>query len=163
MIRVPAIDLPIETLQRRIAGRLITPDLADYHAACSVVAGGIDRRPALIVQVVDDDDVARVVRLARETGLELAVRSGGHSARGHGVTEGGIVLDFASTSRSDRSARTEPPDQPTVTVASRTPVRGCQVTRSDPALRAVASTPAGGTGFRPSSWPSVASTSPAES
>ena len=96
MSRVPAIDLPIETLQRQIAGLLISPDLADYDAARTVVAGGIDRRPALIVQVVDDDDVARVVRLAGETGLELAVRSGGHSARGHGVTEGGIVLDLAA-------------------------------------------------------------------
>ncbi len=95
MTRTPAIDLPIETLRRQLAGSLVSPGDADYDAARRVAAGGIDRHPALIVRVADDGDVARVVRLARETGLELAVRSGGHSALGHGVTEGGVVLDLA--------------------------------------------------------------------
>ena len=58
------------------------------------MAGGIDRRPAAIVRVADAADVSSVVALARETGMELAVRSGGHSGLGHGVTEGGIVLDL---------------------------------------------------------------------
>jgi FAD/FMN-containing dehydrogenase len=48
----------------------------------------------VIVRVADAADVAHVVTLARETGLELAVRSGGHSSAGHGVSEGGIVLDL---------------------------------------------------------------------
>ena len=57
--------------------------------------GGVDRRPAVDRPRADAADVAAVVRLARETGLELAVRSGGHSGAGHGVTDGGIVLDLA--------------------------------------------------------------------
>ena len=57
--------------------------------------GGIDRHPAAIVRVKDDMDVVRVVALARESGLELAVRSGGHSIPGHSVSEGGIVIDLA--------------------------------------------------------------------
>ncbi len=56
--------------------------------------GGIDRRPAVIVRVADAGDVAHVIGLARETGLELAVRSGGHGNGGQGTTEGGIVLDL---------------------------------------------------------------------
>ena len=54
----------------------------------------IDRRPAAIVRPVDADEVRRVVSLARETGVELAVRGGGHSYAGHSTSEGGIVLDL---------------------------------------------------------------------
>src|SRR5215211_650975 len=61
----------------------------------AVFYGGIDRRPALIVRVADATDVSRVVALARESGLELAVRSGGHSVAGHSVSDGGIVLDLS--------------------------------------------------------------------
>ena len=57
--------------------------------------GVIDRRPAMIARVADAADVARVIALAREHDLELAVRSGGHSPAGHGVSEGGIVLDLS--------------------------------------------------------------------
>jgi len=75
-------------------GHVIGPDDPDYDRARRVFSGAIDRRPALIVRVADVDDVARVIALARDSGLELAVRSGGHSGAGHGVTEGGIVLDL---------------------------------------------------------------------
>src|ERR671919_87493 len=81
-------------LRSALNGRMITPADAGYDQARTVFYGGIDRRPAAIVRVADATDVARVVTLARESGLELAVRSGGHSLAGHGVTEGGIVLDL---------------------------------------------------------------------
>jgi FAD/FMN-containing dehydrogenase len=75
-------------------GRVIGPDDPDYDSARTVFYGAVDRRPAAIVRVADADDVARVIALARDTGLELAVRSGGHSVAGHSATEGGIVLDL---------------------------------------------------------------------
>ena len=87
--------LSIPQLRTDLKGQVIAPGDADYDRARTVVAGGIDRRPAVIVKVADIDDVVDVVRLARETGLELAVRSGGHSGAGHSVTEGGIVLDLS--------------------------------------------------------------------
>ena len=77
-------------------GPVIAPEDAEYDQARTIFYGGIDRRPAAIVRVMDAGDVARVVSLARETGMELAVRSGGHSNAGHSVTEGGIVLDLSS-------------------------------------------------------------------
>jgi FAD/FMN-containing dehydrogenase len=79
-----------------VKGRVISPTDDAYDAARTVFMGDVDRRPAVIVQVADARDVSRVVSLARETGLELAVRSGGHSTAGHGVSEGGIVLDLAN-------------------------------------------------------------------
>jgi FAD/FMN-containing dehydrogenase len=49
----------------------------------------------VVVRPTDASDVSQVVSLARETGLELAVRSGGHSLAGHSTTDGGILLDLA--------------------------------------------------------------------
>jgi FAD/FMN-containing dehydrogenase len=85
--------LSIDQLREAVRGRVIAPGDSDYDAVRTVVVGGIDRRPAAIVRVADADDVARVIGIARQTGLELAVRSGGHGAAGHGTTDGGLVID----------------------------------------------------------------------
>jgi hypothetical protein len=94
----PATDEPTATsipkLGAALSGRVITPGDAGYDDARQVFSGDLDRRPAAIARVADEADVARVVAFARETGLELAVRSGGHSGAGHGTTDGGIVLDL---------------------------------------------------------------------
>lgn len=87
-------DLDIAQLRTTFDGRVIAPGDPGYDEARTIFYGGIDRRPAAIVRVAHGGDVARVLALARESGLELAVRSGGHSTAGHGVTEGGIVLDL---------------------------------------------------------------------
>ena len=85
----------IEQLRADLNGRVIRPDEDGYEEGRTVFYRSIDRRPAAIVRPVDATDVSRVVSLARETGAELAVRSGGHSLAGHGVSEGGIVLDLS--------------------------------------------------------------------
>jgi FAD/FMN-containing dehydrogenase len=84
--------LSIEDLRISVKGRVIAPGNEEYDEARTAFLGGIDRRPAVIVQVADTDDVAKVVALAGDTGLELAVRSGGHSA--YATSDGGIVLDL---------------------------------------------------------------------
>jgi hypothetical protein len=89
---------------RDIAGRVIRPDDADYDKARASFYGGIDRRPAAIVRVADAKDVSRVIALARDTGMELAVRSGGHGVAGYGVPDGGIVLDLAALKALDIDA-----------------------------------------------------------
>jgi FAD/FMN-containing dehydrogenase len=88
--------ISIPRLRAALNGRVITPDDAGYDQARTVFYGGFDRRPAAIVRVADASDVARVVELARESGLELAIRSGGHSLAGHSVSDGGIVLDLSA-------------------------------------------------------------------
>jgi FAD/FMN-containing dehydrogenase len=87
--------LSIPKLRTDLGGRVIAPDDPGYDEGRTLFYGGFDRRPAVIIRPADASDVARVISLARETGLELAVRSGGHSPAGHSVSDGGIVLDLA--------------------------------------------------------------------
>jgi FAD/FMN-containing dehydrogenase len=86
--------LNLDTLRSGIAGRLIVPGDADYDTARAVMYGGIDKKPAVIVRARIAGDVKQAVNFARDSGLELAVRSGGHSAAGHSTTEGGLVVDL---------------------------------------------------------------------
>jgi FAD/FMN-containing dehydrogenase len=81
-------------LEETMTGRVIRPGDPDYDQARAVFSGSIDRHPALIARVAGSDDVREVIAFARGNGMELAVRSGGHSYVGHGVTEGGVVLDL---------------------------------------------------------------------
>jgi FAD/FMN-containing dehydrogenase len=90
----PTPDIPISNLRANLNGNVIALDDPGYDDARRVFFTGFDRRPAAIVRVADASDVSRTVNLARETGAELAVRSGGHSRAGFGTSEGGIVLDL---------------------------------------------------------------------
>ncbi|MGH2529970.1 MAG: FAD-binding oxidoreductase [Actinomycetota bacterium] len=86
--------ISIPQLRAALTGRVIAPGDAGYDESRTVFYGGFDRRPAVIARVADASDVSHVVSVARETGLELAVRSGGHSLAGHSVSDEGIVLDL---------------------------------------------------------------------
>jgi FAD/FMN-containing dehydrogenase len=91
---------------------VIAPDNAALRPGRTIFYGGIGRRPAAIVRPTDASDVSQVVSIARDTGLELAVRSGGHSLAGNSTTDGGIVLDLADMNAleidpQDRTARAE--------------------------------------------------------
>ena len=88
-------ETAIREFSSKVRGQLIRPYDDRYDEMRSVFYGGFDRHPALIVRVRDATDVSHVVALARESGLELAIRSGGHSVAGHSTTDGGIVLDLS--------------------------------------------------------------------
>jgi len=85
--------LSIPDLRAAVGCRVIGPDDTDYDEARRVFLGDVDPHPAAIVRVASADDVAAVVRFARENGVDLAVRSGGHSNAGQSSVEGGLVLD----------------------------------------------------------------------
>ncbi|HML21178.1 MAG TPA: FAD-binding oxidoreductase [Aggregatilinea sp.] len=87
-------ELSIPDLRAAIKGRVIAPGEPGYDESRTTFYGGFDRHPAVVVRAADANDVAHVVLLARETGMELAIRSGGHSSAGHSVSDGGIVLDL---------------------------------------------------------------------
>ena len=97
-----------ERLAAELRGRVVTSADDDYDAIRRVAEGSSDLRPALVARVADAGDVATVLRFAHDSGLELAVRSGGHSGAGHGTTEGGIVLDVRELNaiEIDEGART---------------------------------------------------------
>jgi FAD/FMN-containing dehydrogenase len=84
----------VRALKSILNGRVVTPDDAAYDEARTLFYGGIERRPAAIVRPENALQVSNVVSLTRETGLELAVRSGGHSLAGHSLSQGGVVIDL---------------------------------------------------------------------
>ncbi|MFN2617818.1 MAG: FAD-binding oxidoreductase [Thermoleophilaceae bacterium] len=88
------IDAALTDLRTSFAGRLLTPDEPGYDDARAVFNAMIDRRPSLIAQCTGAADVIAAVALAREQGLELSVRGGGHSVAGHAVCDGGLVVDL---------------------------------------------------------------------
>ena len=89
-------EVPIDDLHLQLEGELIAPDDGAYDEARQVFFKGFDRTPLGVARVANADDVAKVVTTAREAGLELAVRSGGHSRAGYGTTDGGLVLDLSA-------------------------------------------------------------------
>ena len=79
-----------------LRGSIVFPGSPEYDLARQVNSARADKRPALIVRAADAADVASTVNLARESGLALSVRGGGHSLAGYGTNDGGIVLDLGA-------------------------------------------------------------------
>jgi FAD/FMN-containing dehydrogenase len=101
-------EATIRNWGRDLRGRLLFPGDDGYDGARRVWNAMIDRRPAVIVRPADAADVARAVTFARENGLLLSIRGGGHNAAGNAVCDGGMMLDLSMMTdlRVDASART---------------------------------------------------------
>src|SRR5262245_63352258 len=85
-----------DALRTQIGGSVLSPSDAAYEDARRVHNGLIDRRPALVVRCHGTADVEAAVRFARERGLEIAVRGGGHNVAGNAVCEGGLMIDLSA-------------------------------------------------------------------
>ena len=86
----------LSALEASFRGELVRPDDAGYDAHRKVWNGSIDRRPALIARCAGVADVRAAVGFAKDSGLPVAVRGGGHSFPGLSVCDGGIVIDLGS-------------------------------------------------------------------
>src|ERR1700760_792584 len=83
-------------LAERVRGPVLTAGDPGYDEARSIWNALIDRRPALIVQCSGAADVVDAVNFAREQGLDLSIKAGGHNVAGNAVNDGGIVIDLSA-------------------------------------------------------------------
>src|SRR3954454_11055007 len=83
-------------IQGTFSGDLYRPGDDGYDDARHVINKMIDRSPALVGRPADEAGVTALVNLARERGLPLAVRCGGHGVSGHGTCDGGVVIDLSA-------------------------------------------------------------------
>ena len=98
----------LDELRRDFTGEIIVPDHPSYDEARTIFNAMIDRRPSVMAQCANVEDVVRAVRFGRHLGLEIAVRGGGHSVAGRSLSDGGLVIDLRRMNRVsvDVAART---------------------------------------------------------
>jgi FAD/FMN-containing dehydrogenase len=77
------------------SGDLLRPGDSGYEEARRGFNGLIDKRPALIARCLGEADIADAIAYARDAGLEISVRGGGHSVAGRCFTEGGVMIDLS--------------------------------------------------------------------
>ena len=104
--------IELDQLREDVAGDVVAPGDEGYDEVRKVYNEMIDRRPAVVVRCSSTSDVVAAVNLARENGLDLAVRGGGHSVPGFGTCDDGVVIDLSgmrtvTVDATSRTARAE--------------------------------------------------------
>jgi FAD/FMN-containing dehydrogenase len=94
----------VQSLSEQVRGQVITAADEGYDEARSVHNGMFDKRPTAVLKAEQVGDVVAAVNLAREHGVDLSVRGGGHSGPGFGTNDGGLVIDMSEM----RTVRVDP-------------------------------------------------------
>ena len=84
----------VHTLRGAIDGLVSLPGEAAYNTAVSIWNGVIERRPAVVVSCMSSGDVAAALAVAKQEGLEVSVRGGGHNYAGHALCQDGLMIDL---------------------------------------------------------------------
>jgi FAD/FMN-containing dehydrogenase len=84
-----------EAIKGLVRGNILVPNDTGYEEARQIWNAMIDRRPALIAQCVQADDVPPVIQFARKNRLELAIRGAGHNIAGNSICDNGVTIDFS--------------------------------------------------------------------
>jgi FAD/FMN-containing dehydrogenase len=95
----PGTTVKVETLDRfrlTFRGETFVPATPGYDEARKVWNGMIDKHPVLIARALDVNDVILALEFARESGVNVSVRGGGHNVSGNGVNDGGVVIDLSA-------------------------------------------------------------------
>ena len=85
----------IEELKGGFTGEILLPSDGAYDSARKIWNAMIDKHPAVIARCASTSDVVRGVNFARDTGLVLAVRGGGHNIAGNALCDDGLVIDLS--------------------------------------------------------------------
>src|SRR2546422_1185316 len=94
-VQRPMTGVNVEHLREQVRGRVITAGDEDYDEARAVHNGMFDKRPLAVLRAEQVADVIAGVNFARDNGLDLSIRDGGHSAPGFGTNDGGLVIDMS--------------------------------------------------------------------
>lgn len=92
-------NIPNETtgkLRSKVKGRIVLPGDPSYDEDREIWNAMIDRRPAVIVQCAEADDVTHAISFARENGLEISIRGAGHNIAGNALCDNGLMIDFSN-------------------------------------------------------------------
>jgi len=84
----------LDALGAATRGAVMTPGSAGYDTSRTIWNGMIDRRPGLVVRCIGTADVVACINFARERGLEVCIRGGGHNIAGLAVADGAMMLDM---------------------------------------------------------------------
>lgn len=93
---VSAPNASADALRQRLRGEVLVPGDEAYELSRAVWNARFDRRPALVARCAQAGDVAACVAFAREHGLALAVKAGGHDFAGNSTCDGGLLVDLSA-------------------------------------------------------------------
>jgi FAD/FMN-containing dehydrogenase len=88
-------SIEVDALRAAMDGQVLQPGDPDFDRAGLLWNGAIDRSPAVVARCTSSGDVAAALRWGQESGLEIAVRGGGHNVSGAAVIEGGLTIDLS--------------------------------------------------------------------
>ena len=86
----------IEKVKNKVKGQVVLPDDPNYDEVRKIWNAMIDRRPAVIVQCAEADDVLHAIAYARKNGLEISIRGGGHNIAGSALCDNGVLIDLSN-------------------------------------------------------------------
>jgi FAD/FMN-containing dehydrogenase len=86
----------INDLKSSVEGRVVLPYDSDYNEVREIWNAMIDRKPAVIVQCAEANDISQVIGFARKNGLEISIRGAGHNIAGNAVCDNGVMIDLST-------------------------------------------------------------------
>jgi len=90
-----ATGISVEPLREQVRGQVVIAGDSEYDEARAVHNGMFNKLPLAVLRAQQVADVIAGVNFARDNGLELSIRDGGHSAPGFGTNDGGLVIDMS--------------------------------------------------------------------